>query len=415
MTAHVELDMTTTPPNHPLLADAPSWELGFSLPQRYYIDETIFQEDLKLLGQGWILIDHGSRIPNTGDYFTFRFGYESIIIVRGPGGEINAFHNICRHRGSLVCLEAEGSTRAFTCPYHAWTYDLTGALRGAALMQPAFKKEHYGLKRCHVREVDGLIAINLSAEPPDLDSIVAPLQPYLNLHGLKDAKIAARRSYPTGANWKLVIENFAECYHCATAHPTYARVHGRQEMLAIGAGFGSADETITNEYLPEYEKWSAHARTLGYPTGRSRSPIGGGRLTESVDGQPVSTLMGEFKQYDGGQTGLGLGSRTGTVLANNDYAVIFRFIPRSALSTDAEAIWLVNKDAREGIDYSVDTLIQVWDVTLREDKAITENNQLGILSKAYEPGPYSRQEHGLIRFTNWYVSKLAEQLRGQAA
>jgi phenylpropionate dioxygenase-like ring-hydroxylating dioxygenase large terminal subunit len=401
--------MPTMPIEPALLADSPSWKLGFSLPQRYYIDESVFQQDLQILESGWILIDHGSRIPNIGDFFTFKIGNESIIIVRGRDGVINALYNVCRHRGSLVCLESEGSKKAFTCPYHAWTYDLTGALKAAALMQPDFNKDQYGLKRCHIREINGLIAICLSDEPPDLDPLVATLQPYLKLHGISRAKIAARRSYPTAANWKLLIENFGECYHCAPAHPTYASVHAKQKMLAIGAGFGSADEAITNEYLPEYEAWTAHSKSLGYPTGRNRSPIGSGRLTESVDGKPVSTLMGEFKEYDGGQTGMGLGSRTGTLLANNDYAVIFRFVPRSALFTDAEAIWLVDKDAREGIDYDVDSLIRVWDVTLREDKTITENNQLGVLSKSYQPGPYSRQEQALVRFTSWYATKMAEQ------
>jgi phenylpropionate dioxygenase-like ring-hydroxylating dioxygenase large terminal subunit len=390
-----------------LLPQAPDWKPGFSLPQHYYVNEEVFAKDLEILAKDWILIDHGSRIPNEGDFFTFEYGKESIIIVRGRDGQIGAFHNVCRHRGSRVCVKSSGTVNSFTCPYHAWTYDLKGVLKGAALMPAGFRKEAYNLKPCHVREIDGLIVINMSDRPPDLDAMLEPQKPFLDFLDIKQTKIAARRSYRTIANWKLVIENFSECYHCVPSHPTYSSVHAREKMLAVGAGYGSSDEALTQGYIPIHEKWLEYARSLGHPVGRNRSPIGPDKLTATVDGKPVSKLLGRFKQYDGGTTSIGFGSHTGFLQCTNDFGVIFRFVPRAPLTTDADAIWLVHRDALEGVDYDVERLIQVWDVTFKEDKIITENNQIGVLSTAYEPGPYSRQEMKLVEFTKWYAAKLA--------
>jgi phenylpropionate dioxygenase-like ring-hydroxylating dioxygenase large terminal subunit len=388
-------------------ATPPQWQVGFSLPQKCYMDEEIFRHDLDFLADEWIIVDHGSRIPGVGNFFTIDVGADSIIVIRGADDVVRAFYNVCRHRGSLLCTETSGTVKALICPYHAWTYDLTGMLKGAALMPTGFDRKDYSLKACHCREVHGLIVINLSREAPrDLQRLAEPVIPFLVLHGIKTAKIAARRSYPTAANWKLVVENFSECYHCLAAHPTYASVHSTSRMLAVGAGFGSADEGLTQQFLPAYEEWAAYSRSLGYPVNRTRKPIGPGKFTASEDGQPVSRLMGDFNEYDGGSTGINFGSHTGNLSANNDYAVIFRFLPRSVSSTDVEAIWLVDEDAREGTDYDVERLIRLWDVTLREDKMITENNQRGVSSKAYEPGPYSRQEQNLVRFTQFYMSRL---------
>jgi Rieske 2Fe-2S family protein len=132
-------------------------------------------------------------------------------------------------------------------------------------------------------------------------------------------------------------------------------------------------------------------------------PIKPGHLTESINGTPVAPLMGAYSAYDGGQTAVGL-NPISYVLASNDHAVMFLFSPRGPLETDVIATWLVRSDAQAGRDYDEGTLTAVWDITLQEDKTITENNQLGVLSRHYVPGAHSLHEKRISDFVAWYMS-----------
>ena len=218
------------------------WQPGLSLPQAVYTDPVCFDADMaRLMRDQWFLVDHASRIAKPGDYFLTQIGAESVIVTRNRAGEVKAFYNACRHRGSRVCLEREGSRRTFTCPYHAWTYDLDGALRSAQHMPEDFDRSQHGLKPVGVGEFEGLIFLNF-AEPdqaPDFAAYTELFAPLLRGQGVARTKIAARKTYPTEANWKLVVENFFECYHCLPAHKTYCSVHDKMKMLAFGAGSGS--------------------------------------------------------------------------------------------------------------------------------------------------------------------------------
>ncbi len=196
---------------------------GYSLDQRFYCDDEVFAADMReIVMRKWIVAGHIDQVRRKGDYFLFKIGGESIIIVRSDETTINAFYNVCRHRGSVICTEPHGRVARLTCPYHAWSYGLDGALLAARLMPVDFAKEENGLHRCHVRVFNGFIFINLSEqEPVDFDATFGDLAPYLDFHGFADAKVAYSRSYPTDANWKLVVENFVECYHCAPSHPEF--------------------------------------------------------------------------------------------------------------------------------------------------------------------------------------------------
>jgi len=394
---------------------------GYSLARDFYTDPDIFEKDMeRVFRRQWLLSGHTARIPKAGDYYLYEIGRDSVIVARGRDGEVSAFHNVCRHRGSRVCLKGEGNTRLFVCPYHAWTYDLDGSLRGAPYMPDDFDKRTSGLKACAVRVVEGLIFLCLSDNPPDFDLIAESARPFLKLHGAADAKLAVRRSYPTDANWKLVVDNFQECYHCAPSHKLYSTAHSRDKLLASGAGPGSGPADAMERYSHEYSAFQEKARAAGTwldPVVQSdspnriwsmgRHPIRTGAVTESADGAPVSRLMGQFKEYDGGQSG-SVFNLFSYFLANNDHFVLIRFTPRDAINTDVEFMWFVAPDAQEGIDYEVEKLTQVWDVTTMEDKTITEDNQAGVLDGAYEPGPFSLLEGRLAMIKRWYLEHLEE-------
>ena len=153
----------------------------------------------------WIVAGHVDQVRRKGDYFLYKVGQESIIVVRSDETNINAFYNVCRHRGSVICTESSGRVTRLTCPYHAWSYGLDGELLAARLMPADFAKEENGLHRCHVRVFHGLIFINLSEqEPVNFDATFADLSPYLEFHGLADARIAIRAPIPPmriGSSW----------------------------------------------------------------------------------------------------------------------------------------------------------------------------------------------------------------------
>jgi len=387
---------------------------GWTLAQPFYNDPQIFRRDFeRIFLKQWVFAGHVSRVRNPGDYFLFNIGNESIIIIRGKEGEIHALYNVCRHRGSRVCLEPAGSARALACPYHAWTYGTDGRLLSAPAMPKDFDATKFGLRTCPVRVVEGLIFICLGPEPPDRERIFRDWERYFKAHRLPEAKIATNMIWRVKANWKLVAENFEECYHCGPAHPEYCSVMAHAKPQTHGA---KREVEAWDKFL---KTWSEENRKRGHITGRieheaephffsqcDRWPVRQGFQTQSQDGKPVAPLMGDFNEYDGGWTYASF-YPTNFCFAFADHGVIPRFTPVGPQLTEVEMIWLVNPDAVEGRDYQLDRLTWLWRATTDQDAKIVEDNQAGVDSLAYQPGPYSETEPGLTRFTNWYVSQIA--------
>ena len=381
---------------------------GFSLEQPFYTDREIFERDLAVIvAKQWLYVDHVTRLPEAGDYMLYGVAGEEIILARGDDGEVRAFYNVCRHRGSRVCQESSGNTKSFSCPYHGWTYALDGTLTSARRMPEGFDAADYPLFPCHVRLWEGLIFINLSdGEASDFDILADNIGPFLKPHGLARAKIAHREVYPTEGNWKLAVENFRECYHCQPAHPEYTRVNA----------YVRANEERSDAYRSTVETWEKQAAAMGHPIGQFytasdlpgqphgafRQPIQDGYKTLSRGGNPVAPLIGDFKQYDGGECLMVFGPLF-YLYAANDHATTFRFTPVSPRHTEVVLTWLVREDATEGVDYEVDPLKWMWDVTTVQDTTIIGNNQAGVNSRRYRPGPYSERECYTEEFVRWYL------------
>ena len=394
---------------------------NYSLDQEFYVSQHIFDLDVKnIFSKQWVFVGHISRIPNYGDYFLFNIGKESIIIIRDKDNAVHAHYNVCRHRGSQICLENEGNSKVLICPYHAWTYNINGSLKGARLMDKDFNKNDWHLHKCNSKIFEGLIFINLSEHPNDFEEFIAPTKKFIEFHGLADAKIAHRQYYPTDGNWKLTLDNFHECYHCQPSHPEYCQVHDKDYIVAYGAGSntGPASEKFDNIL----NEWNTKVKKMGHLTGEysetefndysrsaERTPLKEGMFTETKTGKPISKLMGNFKDYDCGYTSVGT-SPFNSLLMCNDFATLFTFIPISPLYTQVELMWLVHKDAEEGKDYNIEEMKWMWDVTTIADKRIIEDNQKGVLSKKYVPGPLSQMEKGLEKFKSWYLRHLENSI-----
>jgi Rieske 2Fe-2S family protein len=379
---------------------------GYALPRAVYESERIFEAEIReIFLRSWLYVGHQSQIPRTGDYFLFEIAGESVIIVRRGPGEIVALLNVCRHRGSRVCLQPAGHESRLVCRYHGWTYALDGTLQAAAHMDEGFDRQRHGLKRLQCCVFMGLVFINFADDPEPFALIQQDLAAHLQPYGLERTRIAHRQNYPINANWKLAVENYCECYHCAPAHPEYSVGHGRAvlpaefatllaEVMQKAAAVGLTQETVRRSWLA--------AGAIGVDRAFERYPLLRGHLTGSRDGQPVAPLLGDIKGYDGGATDLHLGPVT-FGLAYCDHVVLYRFTPRALHQTDCEITWLVNEMAREGTDYDRGELIWLWDVTTVADKRIIENNQQGVHSRFYEPGPLSQMEDFTRRFMEWYV------------
>ena len=400
-----------------------NYQEGKALPQQFYTNEKIFSEEMKrIYFKQWLMVDHVSRIPNPGDYFVFEAEKESIIIIRGRDEKIRAFYNVCTHRGSRICLEEEGTKKLLVCPYHAWSFSAEGDLKAARYMPEDFKKEEWGLKKCHLKTHEGLIFINLSLEEPmDFEEFIGPLKEMLEFHQTSKARIATRKKYPTEANFKLVLENFQECYHCGPAHPELCSIHEKDWVYTMGAGVNTAPEKDTKEYLDKIQPWIEECKSKGVPSDTylesedglrkglnryvDRTPIGNGHLSQTKDGKPASSLMGKFSEFDGGLTQVSF-NPFGCCYLTNDFVVMFIFKPVSIDYSEVELVWLVGDQAEEGKDYQSDDVSYMWDVTTQADTTIIENNQKGVYSRAFAPGILSENESAVTYFYDWYFTNM---------
>ena len=185
-----------------------NYKSGYTLEQPFYKHPDIYKKEIEaIFNKHWVLAGHTSQIPNAGDYFLFEFADESIIITRTKENTVKALLNVCRHRGSQVCLEKKGNAKAFTCPYHAWSYDLDGQLIAARYMNDDFDKNKNNLHQAHVELVGGLIFISLSETPLSLSQMQDDLKDVFDQYGFNNMKLAIQKTYPINANWKLANEN----------------------------------------------------------------------------------------------------------------------------------------------------------------------------------------------------------------
>jgi len=380
-----------------------------SLLQALYNSEAAFQHDMeRIFRRHWILAGHASMAPQPGDYFLHEMAEESIVIVRGRDETLRAFANVCRHRGSRICLKPQGHASVLVCPYHAWTYNLDGSLRSARHMGADFDKAGYGLKPVALEVIEGLVFVSLAQEPLSLEFARKTISEAYAPYGWASAKVAHRETYHVTANWKLTVENYLECYHCTPSHPEYSKLHALEQPLDQIGELNAAMEARTCSLGLSVP--SADHR-VGSRTGQAsvftfRYALYDGVKTGGPDGRPVAPLMGEFTDYDGGVTSTHF-APSSFFIAYADHGVIYRFIPLTASASAMEIIWLVNSDAMEGVDYDLDKLTWLWRVTTEADKRITEDNQKGVNSRYYEPGPYSPAEPNAIRWIEWYLGEVA--------
>ncbi|MDB6175942.1 aromatic ring-hydroxylating dioxygenase subunit alpha [Paracoccus sp. Z330] len=392
---------------------------GFSLPRELYCGEQALRDDLQQIWyREWVFAVPACELAKSGSFTTLQLGEYPVIIVRGSDGRLRAFHNICRHRGQRLCPKTNGNSPKLVCPYHQWTYDLDGKLLYARDMGEGFDASKYGLKPVHCVDIGGMVFICVAPVPPALPELAGNLTRYVMPSALADAKVAYSSTIIEKGNWKLVLENNRECYHCGGSHPSLCRTYSDDPLMTVMEGPNAASPEI----LTHWERCDAAnlpSRFVNAPDMQwrlARVPLMDNAESFTMSGKAaVTRRMGSIPWNDAGALMFyHLPSSWNHFLP--DHAIVFRILPISPTETEVTTKWLVHKDAVEGEDYDLQKLTEVWLATNDEDRRVVEENQAGILSPAYEPGPYSpSQEAGVIHLVDWYCATMSQRLGLQTA
>lgn len=363
-----------------------------TLEGRYYTSPAIFAREFEaIFMQRWLYVGRADALEQVGSYTLFELAptqvgseplpRESVIVIRGADREIRAFHNVCRHRGVRLCSAAGRIERNIRCPYHAWTYALDGRLLGAPHMADVagFERGDYPLLEVAVAVWEGFVFINLADEPVPFDEAFAAIHDKLSDWQLPRLCVAATREYEVAANWKVLFQNYPECYHCPVIHPA---------LEAITPIDGADNDLESGEILG----------------GPMQIAASGASLTESGRCCGPLLVSGEKR----GQVYYYTLFPTMFLSLHPDYVLIHRLDPVAIDRTVVHCEWLFDPGYRDQADSDPEQAVVFWDRVNREDWAVCERAQQGVRSRAYVPGPYSELESMSAAFDRSYLDALGD-------
>ena len=352
-----------------------------TLPQKYYIDNSILKLELeKIYGKKWLCSGRNDELASSGEYKIISIGDDSIILLRDENNILKAFYNVCRHRGTKICTKKKGRfSKTIQCPYHGWTYNLAGKLCGAPNMDVVknFNKDKYPLHPISITEWEGFIFINLSENPVDFyleyQSIISRFLEW----GIRDLETIETKNYEVNCNWKLIIQNYSECYHCPFIHPNLA------DITPYTSGM---NDLVSGETLG------------GYMEMKSASITSDGQLCAPTLGTLSGEKLNRVYYYSLFPNML--------LSLHPDYIMYHTVYPISSERCKINCSWLFSKEVKDNTNYNPKKAIDFWDKTNLQDWNICEQSYLGIRSKKYQPGPYSGQESLLVSYDEHYLNIL---------
>lgn len=355
-----------------------------TLPASWYTDRAIFERERDaIFGSTWQLACFSPDVAAPGSYATATIGDRPVVVIRDQAGTLRAFYNVCQHRGSLI-VDGAGSCTTLQCPYHAWTYDLDGALRAAPGM-PAIDVASVRLRELHVADRPPFVFVNPGAPEPGVDEVFGGLFDRFAETGIDFAGLAATGNrlihrWETAANWKVLVENSLECYHCGPAHPSLRKTldlaHFTQDVDA---------------------RWS----------------LQGGRLKKDADEETLEDVMGSFTHAALTIDGTDL-ARFGFLYPN----VFWELFP-GGNSFSVGQIFPLGHDRTRSVltkffsGSSVEEERRNWDAfinpVIQEDIVLCENTQIGLRSGAIERGMLNLAGSGANELCIGHFVALVEQ------
>jgi phenylpropionate dioxygenase-like ring-hydroxylating dioxygenase large terminal subunit len=343
------------------------------LPPRVFHDGSIYEfEQERWFARAWLCVGREADVGGPGSYMLVDVAGEGVIVLRDRDSSLRAFHNVCRHRGStLLDTEQDGAAGRLVrvqCPYHAWTYELDGSLRRAPHTERLidFAAADNGLLPVQIDTWAGFIFVNLDPDAEPLAEYLADLPGVAASYPIADVRRARRIEYEVGANWKVIGENYSECYHCPGVHPQLNRLspydRGRN-LEASGPWAGGWMELVET------------AETMS--------------VDGAAHGRPPLTGIGaenERRVYY-------------FVLWPNlllslhpDYVMTHQVWPLDAERSRVVCEWLFEPQTMARADFDPSDAVDFWDLTNRQDWAVCERQQVGTRSRAYRGGRYSLME-----------------------
>jgi phenylpropionate dioxygenase-like ring-hydroxylating dioxygenase large terminal subunit len=362
-----------------------------SLPQRYFISPEVFAEErTKIFSKQWLLVGHQNQVTDPGDYVVQEANGESLILIRDKANQIHGFFNVCRHRGSRLIENNDGNCATIQCPYHAWTYGLDGRLIGGPHMDevPDFDKAEYPLHPVNLGVWEGFTFVNLVPKRDgwlSLEEWFGPLNGKFSPWNMSILRPAKRIEYDVKANWKLMFENYSECYHCPGVHPQLQKV----------SPYDSAENDLTEgPFLGGFMKINP-----------------GKSLT--MTGNACAAFVGEIENL---QQVFYYSIFPNMLLSlHPEYVMVHQLWPQSPERTLILCDWFFHPDAFARKDFNPQDAIEFWDMTNKQDWHVCELSQQGIALRAYQPGPYSSRENVPAAWDEYYLRVMgdAQEVRRQ--
>jgi Rieske 2Fe-2S family protein len=356
------------------------------LPRAAYVDPAVFAwEQRHFFGGGWTCVGRSAQVPAAGDLRAEPAGAGSVLLARGEDGALRAFANSCRHRGhELLPCGSVTRQNVIICPYHSWTYSLNGNLRAAAGFKnrPGFQADHWGLVELPATEWHGLVFVDgsgtagpLADSLGTLDELVAPYEP-------ERLVVAGQHDYEVAANWKILIENYHECYHCPVIHPELCKVSPPRSG----------------------ENYSAPGTWVG-----GWMDLREGMDTMSLDGSSQGVALRNLGAQ-GLRTVIYVNVFPSVLISlHPDYVMTHRLTPLAADRTRIECTWAFAPEAVAAPGFDPGYAVDFWDITNQQDWRACESVQRGLSSPHAVPGPLSAEEDAVYQV----VTMIARGYQGQ--
>lgn len=346
------------------------------LPRAAYVDPAVFAwERQHFLGGGWMCAGFSSMVARPGDQRAESAGTGSVLLVRDDDDVLRGFANSCRHRGHELLEPGEEARRnTIICPYHSWTYGLDGGLRFASGFKrgDGFDRAGWGLIELPVAEWHGLIFVDGSGGAAgSLTQALAELEPLVAPYELERLEIAGRHRYDAAANWKILTENYHECYHCPMIHPELCKVSppkSGENYVAEGAWVGGWMDLREGMDTMSLDGASHGAPLRGLDAAGLRTVI-------YVNVFPNILLS-----------------------LHPDYVMVHRLVPLAADRTMIECVWAFAPEAVAREDFDPSYAVDFWDITNKQDWHACESVQRGLSSQHARPGPLSPDEDAVYQF-----------------
>ncbi len=365
-----------------------------TLPAAWYHDPAQYARELEAIWyRDWVCVGRSEELPEAGDYLVAEVGDERIIVTRDRGGAPRAFHNTCRHRGSILCTTAHGRFAGgrITCPYHGWSYGLSGELLATPKMDlPAdFRREDYALYGVAVDTWGGYLFVNLDERPStSLAGFLGDEARNVERWPLATLESVHRDVTTLACNWKIFWENYSECYHCPGIHPELCRV------------------------MPLYREGvldQADSRSPSLVAGDTRPRVAPGFTTWTLDGQTTLPLI-EGPNAADRAAGVVFASFTASlfVVAHPDYVRSVRILPKGPERIELTVDWLLPPGVAVQHADALEKMVELGRLVVAQDGRVCELNQQGLRSRRHRQGVLMPQEEGLHEFHDWLQSRLAE-------